>query len=400
MVAIAARLRARGRDVTLFANAQFRDLARQQELQFVSLGTEEDYRRFVDHPGLFDPRKSLAAFMETVVVPSIRTAYDQLQAHVEPGQAVIVATLSVLAARLVQEKVKVPTVTVHLTPLAIKSAYEMPKVSGPAIPEWSPRFVKRLYWWVADKAVIDPLICPELNAFRREIGLAPVDRVLSRWIHSPQRVICLFPKWYASPQPDWPPHTYLTGFPLFDAGGDEELDAEVSAFLEAGDPPIAFMPGSLMQHGKRFFHESVVACQMLGQRVILLSRFPQHIPERLPEGVQHFYYIPFAKLLPHCKVLVQHGGIGTSAQAMRAGVPQLIHPLAHDQIDNAARLKSLGVADWISPAQYRAPGVAERLRELIESPTTADRCREVAVRFEHTDPLGETCELIEEMVPS
>jgi len=400
MVAIGARLRARGHKVTLFSNAHFQSLAQRQELEFVSLATEEEYRRFADHPDLFDPRKSFASFMNTVVLPGIRPAYTQLQAHLDPGQTVIVATLNVLAARLVQEKLNTPTVTIHLTPLAIKSAYEMPRVSGPRIPEWSPRSVKRFYWWVADKAVIDPLICPELNTFRKELGLPPVDRVLSRWVHSPQRVICLFPEWYASAQPDWPPNTHLTGFPLFDEGGEDELASEVSAFLEAGEPPIVFMPGSLMQHGEHFFAESVAACQALGRRGMLLSRFEHQIPGRLPAGIRHFEYVPFRKLLPFCAVLVQHGGIGTSAQAMRAGVPQLIHPLAHDQIDNAARLQSLGVADWINPTEYRAPAVAQKLQALVESPAILDRCRAVAARLENTDPLAETCELIEGIVRS
>jgi rhamnosyltransferase subunit B len=239
---------------------------------------------------------------------------------------------------------------------------------------------------------------PRAKCFRKEIGLRPVNRVLTRWVHSPQRVICLFPAWYASPQPDWPPNTYLTGFPLFDEGDEDELASEVSAFLDAGEPPIVFMPGSLMQRGKQFFEESVAACQALGRRAILLSRFDQQIPEHLPAGIRHFEYVPFGKLLPFCKMLVHHGGIGTSAQAMRAGVPQVIHPLAHGQIDNAARLRALGVAEWIQPSDYRASGVAQKLQWLIESPTIADQCRAVAARFENTDPLGETCEIIEQMV--
>jgi rhamnosyltransferase subunit B len=239
---------------------------------------------------------------------------------------------------------------------------------------------------------------PRAKCFRKEIGLRPVNRVLTRWVHSPQRVICLFPAWYASPQPDWPPNTYLTGFPLFDEGDGNELASEVSAFLDAGEPPIVFMPGSLMQRGESFFAESVAACQALGRRAILLSRVDHQIPEHLPAGIRHFEYVPFRKLLPFCAVLVQHGGIGTSAQAMRAGVPQLIHPLAHDQIDNAARLRALGVAEWIQPSDYRASGVAQKLQWLIESPTIADQGRAVASRFENTDPLGETCELIEQMV--
>jgi rhamnosyltransferase subunit B len=395
MVAIAARLRARGQMVTLFTNAHFQKLALKHGVKFVPLGTEAEHRHFADHPDLFDPRKSFSVFMNTVALPNIRRAYEQLKAHIEPNETVIVASLAVFAARLLQEKFNIPTVTVHLTPLAIKSAYAVPKVSGPRIPDWFPRSLKQFYWWVADKVFIDPVICLELNALRKEIGLAPVDRVLTRWVHSPQRVICMFPEWYASPQPDWPPNTYLTGFPLFDEGDEDELPGKVVEFLRAGEAPVVFMPGSLMQHGSLFFEESLGACQALGRRGILLSRFAHQIPEHLPEGIRHFAYVPFGKLLPHTAALVHHGGIGTSAQAMRAGVPQLIHPMAHDQYDNAARLHALGVADWINPGDYRAPAVVDRLQRLTESSAVLEQCRAVADRFENTDPLLETCELIE-----
>jgi rhamnosyltransferase subunit B len=398
MAGIGAKLAQRGHSVTLFTNEHYRPLARQHGLGFVPVGSEAEFRRFADHPDLFDPRKAFSAFMDTVVLPNIRPAYEQLQAHVRPGETVIAATLNALAARLVQEKSQVPMATVHLTPLAIKSAYTMPKVAGPRLPDWAPPFLRRFYWWVADKAVIDPIIAPQLNAFRQDIGLAPVERILTRWVHSPHMVICLFPDWYAAPKPDWPPNTHLTGFPLFDEGDGDELPAEAAAFLGAGPAPIVFMPGSLMQQASDLFDQSVQACQALGRRAILLSRFAQQVPQPLPEGVRHFAYLPFGKLLPHCAALVHHGGIGTMAQALRAGVPQLIHPMAYDQHDNAARVQALGVGDAIVPADYRAAVVADRLRRLTESPDVLARCCAVAARFEGTDPLLEACRLIESML--
>ena len=398
MVAIAASLSQRGHSVTLFTNAYFRSLAARYGLDFVPLGTEEEYHRFADHPGLFDPRQGFSVFMSTLVLPNIRRAYEQLQARIQPGKTVIVTSLTVFAARLIQEKLSIPTVTIHPMPMAIKSAYEIPKAAGISLPAWSPRWLRRLYWWVADKAVIDPMICPELNALRQELGLPPVDRVLSRWVHSPQRVICLFPEWYASPQPDWPPETHLAGFILFAEGDEDELGEEVLEFLNSGEAPVVFMPGSLMQQAQAIFEESVKACEMLGKRAILLSRYAQQIPKHLPPGIRHFGYIPFSRLLPHAAALVHHGGIGTGAQAMRAAVPQLIHPMAYDQYDNAARLRALGVGDWIGPGDYRAPRVADKLRELTESPSVRERRQAVAARFENIDPLGDTCKLIETML--
>ena len=394
---VAARLAKRGHDVTLFTHARFGDLARRHDLGFVPLDTDHEYRAFADHPELFDPRRGFSVFMKHLALPNIRRTYELIHAHVRPGTTVIVTGLAAFGARLVQERLGVPAVTLHLTPLAIKSSYELPLVGGRSMPQWFPRTLKRFYWWAADRAVIDPMICPRLNAWRKEIGLPPVSRVLSRWVHSPDRVICLFPKWYAAQQPDWPPNTSVTGFPRFDEGDEDDLVEEVRSFLAEGEEPIVFMPGSLMQQASGLLRESIVACRKLGKRAILLSRHARQIPKDLPEGIRHFGYVPFRHLLPHAAALVHHGGIGTIAQALGAGIPQLVHPLAYDQHDNAARIKRLGVGDWIPARSYRADAVAESLQGLVRSPTVAQRCRAVAARFEDVDPIGETCDLIEDM---
>ena len=78
---------------------------------------------------------------------------------------------------------------------------------------------------------------------------------------------------------------------------------------------------------------------------MFLTQYPEQLPARLPNGVRHFNYIPFSTVLPRAAAFVHHGGIGTTAQALAAGVPQLVVPLAHDQPDNAVRIRHLGVGD-------------------------------------------------------
>jgi rhamnosyltransferase subunit B len=399
MVGLGVRLAQRGHAVTLLTNPFFEDLARKYGLDLVPIGTRQEYERFANHPSLFDPRKSLSVLFDTLLIPGIRGAYERLCERVQPGCTVIVSSITVLAARLVQEKQHIPNITVHLTPMAFKSAYEMPRNAMFPFPDWLPLGLKRLYWWVADKAVVDRMLCPELNAFRKELGLAPASRILTRWGHSPQMVIALFPSWYATPQPDWPPGTQLTGFPLFDEGQEARMTPDVQAFLADGDAPIVFMPGSLMQQAEQFFRTALQACQELGKRAIFLSRYGQHIPSTLPQSIRHFEYVPFRQLLPHVDALVHHGGIGTCAQALRAGVPQLIHPMAYDQHDNAWRLKRLGVGDWIVSRDWQGPTVTAKLLSLTTSRTVREHCQRVADKFVGRDPLLETCELVESALP-
>ncbi len=397
-IALATVLKKRGHDIVLLTNDFFRPLADRHGLTLAPIGSESEYRKFADHPDLFHRTKGASVYFDTLILPSLRTAYDRLREQVRTGETVIVASSAVFSSRLIQEALGIPTVTVHLAPAAFKSAHESPQFGSLPLPAWVPPFVKRSVWWIADRAVLDPMLCPALDSLREEIGLPPVRRVMTKWLHSPERVIGLFPDWYAAPQPDWPPQTRLTGFPLFDDEGDQASPEEVEEFLRAGEPPVVFMPGSLMQRAESFFSESVGACERLRRRGILLTRYADQLPESLPEGIRHFDYVPFSRLLPRAAAVVHHGGIGCVSQALCAGVPQLIHPMAYDQHDNASRLRRLGVGDSLAPRRYRADAVADRLGRLLDSPDVAERCGEIANRLEEAQPLTDASELIEAML--
>lgn len=126
-------------------------------------------------------------------------------------------------------------------------------------------------------------------------------------------------------------------------------------------------------------------------------KVPEQVPAELPAGVRHFPYVPFSQVLPRAAALAHHGGIGTSAQALAAGVPQLVMPMAHDQPDNAARLRRLGVAASVPRRRFRGPAVARALGELLDSKEVAENCASVAARLKGSRAVEQTCEAIEEL---
>jgi UDP:flavonoid glycosyltransferase YjiC (YdhE family) len=227
----------------------------------------------------------------------------------------------------------------------------------------------------------------------------PAKRYFFRdWIHSPQRVIGLFPDWFAPRQADWPEQTVLTGFPRYDEADVSQADGPWRRFLDEGDAPIVFTPGSAMVHGIDFFRAAAEACQLLGRRGVLLSRYSAQLPTDLPPSVRHFDFVPFSSLLPRAAALVHHGGVGTLSQGLAAGVPQLIMPMSFDQPDNAERLRRLGVGAALSRRRFRAPAVAAALEQLISSSLVAESCRRVADRFRDDASIDQTCRLIEELI--
>jgi UDP:flavonoid glycosyltransferase YjiC (YdhE family) len=206
----------------------------------------------------------------------------------------------------------------------------------------------------------------------------------------------LFPEWFAAIQPDWPASMRLAGFPLYDERDAAPISAEVEAFLAAGAPPVAFTPGSAMLEGREFFAASVDACLRADLRGLLLSRHGEQIPANLPPSVRHFSFVPFSQLLPRCAAVVHHAGVGSSAQGLAAGIPQLVFDLgAFDQPDNIRRLKQLGVAASLPRARYKGPAAAKALGALLADQVLLARCQAVAAKFAGTDPIGAACAEIE-----
>jgi UDP:flavonoid glycosyltransferase YjiC (YdhE family) len=191
----------------------------------------------------------------------------------------------------------------------------------------------------------------------------------------------MFPEWFAAAQPDWPSGLQLTGFPLYDHGQGAPLPSDVETFLQAGDPPVAFTAGTANASSHAFFETSARACELAGRRGLLITQDARQLPATLPQGVAHFSYVPFKALLPRLAAFVHHGGIGTTSQALLAGVPQLVRPMGFDQFDNASRVVRLGVAKQLLPRRYRPDTVARMLDTLTRDAALQARCRVMAQRM-------------------
>jgi UDP:flavonoid glycosyltransferase YjiC (YdhE family) len=331
----------------------------------------------------------------------LRVIYDAAAEFSRRPDSVIAASSLALGARVAQDHLRIPMASVHLSPSIFQSVYELPQfIPFSALPRWTPHTAWRGLWWAMNR-FMDRIIAPSVNALRAEVGLPPVRDMIREYWHSPRLVIGMFPNWFAKPQADWPAQTVVTGFPLYDEPEITPIDSVLEDFLRDGEPPIAFTPGSAMWQAERFFAESVEACVRLKRRGLLLTRHRDHLPATLPSGVVHVHYAPFSQLLPRCAAFVHHGGIGSSAQALAAGVPQIVTPFAHDQPDNASRLKRLGVAEVIPARKYKARRIVPALRRLLDSPDVARACRAVRARFAAgVDPLEQTCDLIESLRPA
>ena len=398
-IGIATTLKSRGHRVKFIASGYFGELATAAGLDFVPLGTAEEFLAGTRDPDIWHRIKGFSKVAK-MVGEMIPLGYQAVVDNVVRGETVLVSSSLAFGARVAQESLRLPGASVHLQPTIFRSVYE-PMAGGPVWLSGLPRTMRGWIEDLADRLFIDPIFARSLNEFRAGLKLPPVRGVMRHWCHSPDRTIGLFPAWYAPPQPDWPQQAVQTGFMLYDEKDVTPLTPELERFLAAGSPPIVFTPGSAMLFGQAFFAAAVEACGLLGRRGVLLSRHTEHLPARLSPDVIHVPYAPFSRILPRAAAVVHHGGIGSTAQGMACGVPQLLMPMGFDQPDNASRVKRLGIGDWLEPKNFCGPAVAKKLAALIDSPSVAAACREVAGRFAtQEDPVIRTVRYIEELAPA
>lgn len=388
-ITLGQELKKRGHRVTLITSQFFESHAREAGLEFFGLGSTEDYQSIIQDPDLWSPDKGFKVFAERVVFPIMEPAYEII-ANFDPSKTILIAQGQFFAAHIAHEKIGFPFITIHLQPAAFRSVYDFP-----LLPVKLPPFLIRGIFILIDALLLDKLFAPNINRFRQQLNLPAINRIFGGWMNSPQKNLGLFPDWFAQPQPDWSPQTKLTSFIYYDKP-NETISDELEVFLNAGSPPIIFTAGTAMKHGNLFFLDCIQACQLIGRRGILLTQHPEQLPKELPQGIQHFAYLPFSKVLPRAVALVHHGGIGTTAQAIAAGVPQIIRPMAHDQPDTAARVEKLGIGLTLNPNKFNGQSLAEKLNMLITSQPVLERCKSYAQKIDPIKSLNDTCSIIED----
>jgi rhamnosyltransferase subunit B len=394
MLAFAAALKQRGHNVSIAANEVFADEIRLQGVGFVAMGSPNEMAGTVADPRLWHKTKAFECIAERMIVPNISRLYEIIHTH-KTRKTVVVASGVCLGARVAQEKLRVPLVTVHLQPALLRSMVDSGHQGripmGPGMPRW----FKKAIFSLVDMTWVDKFVGKPFNGFRLKQGLRPVNNVFAGYLHSPQLVIGFFPEWFAAIQPDWPANTFLTGFILHDSVADMDDLVRAKQFIADGPAPVLFTAGTAAATMQSFFHESVEACRIGDFRGLLISAHPAQLPHDLPPAVKAFCALPFSRIMPACSAIVHAGGIGTCAQSIRAGVPQLIIPHAHDQPDNAARIQKLGLGARLYPEQYRAAKAAKMLHQIRQSPAIAEACREYSGKIDSVEALEKACRLIE-----
>jgi rhamnosyltransferase subunit B len=388
---LADGLRQRGLRVTFIAPALHEPMVRRSGLDFH--GTFAD-PAILAHPDLWHPRRGFPIVWRAVR-PGLKELLPLVQA-LPPGPIVIVAHPLALPeaelCRAVRDQLSV--VLAYLAPSNIPSVHD-PLVMGPwTVPRWVPHDLRRWLWRQVGTRLIDPVVLPDINIDRARQALPAIGSLFAFMAEAPDLSLTLFPAWFGPPQPDWPQPLVCGEFALHDPDPEAAFPPALAAFLAAGAAPVVFTHGTGNHQAGPYFDCALAAVKQLGLRAIFLTALREQVPSALPATVLWQSYLPFASLLPHAAALVHHGGVGSTAEALRAGIPQLIVPLAFDQFDNAARVEALGAGLILRHARLTRRRLSVKLRQLLSSPSIREQAGAISRRLAPVPALDNVLDAI------
>jgi rhamnosyltransferase subunit B len=330
------------------------------------------------------------------ILPNLRDTYTDLLDSTKDADLIIAGDI-VYAAPLVAEQLGIQWVSLALAPVAFFSAYD------PSVIPLFPFLVKLRGLGAPLNQVIIQLLkavtkswAEPIHQLRKELRLSQINYNPLVDKSSACLVLAMFSSILAKPQSDWDKNTVVTGFTFYEGDLNQgKLPLQLQQFLDTGEAPIVFTLGSaaVMVPGT-FYQESVRAATQLNRRAVLLIG-KNTSPNCLSKDIIAIDYVPYSQIFPYACAIVHQGGIGTTAQALRAGRPTLIMPYSYDQPDNAARVKRLGTSRTIDRSHYTAARVAKELQALLENPNYAAKAAEIARIIQMENGVSVACDAIE-----
>ena len=376
---IAREMRAMGHDVTLALNPACEAQARATGARFVAVGPRWDIDETSNLDRYLDPNRGGIRIWKEICIPNIVPTYREVSGLLarERFDAVLAHFLCV-GAQWAAQAAKVPCAIATLAPCWWFSR-DLPAVFSPSVPPawlhphilWLPR---RMFDWTISRPLRP--VCEELGRpFRKDEYFRifqEADLGLAMW--SPA---------FRPAVGDDPRGSVICGFPTSTSEPEITLEPRIAAFLDAGPPPVVVGLGTSVRNlGEPILRNAARACEELGRRALLIG---QEL-DGLPKGALSVRAAPFSAVFPRAEAILHHGGVGTTAEALRAGRPAIISPFTSDQFDNALLCERAGVSRTLSRSKLVGRGLSKTLGEVLASGPMRERAAEMSATLRAETP--------------
>lgn len=398
-LAVARELVTRGHEVSFYATAYFANDARESGITFHPLSAELDVEKLLRDPDLMHRRKGGRKVFQLLYdgIPEMIAATRREIESNKPD--VIVAHQITFGARWVAQQLGVPVALCSLSPMMwlnhrdpVRFFQQQPGKLG--------RFAAGAATPLM-KLLARVLIYPRFNELRKANGFPPLaDPFIDEFCGGDLNLGLWSPHLRPALEGD-PPRTHVTGFAWHDRSHANPLAPELEAFLDAGPPPIVFTLGTAAVHtAGDYYHLAIDAARQLNRRAILLTGKREYAPTTVPANMLALPYAPFSLLFPRAAVNIHHAGIGSTAQSLRAGRPVVAVPHAHDQFNNAVRIRNLGFGAITPRHRLTARRFADAIAQVLDNPAAESAARHFSQRLQHEHGAAVAADHIERLARS
>lgn len=402
-LAVGLGLRARGHQVTFAVERNFQP-------QIIALGFPALPLTGDAEGGLMEsaealisratPLASLRALMNDVILPALRPKIEELRAA-SANADVLVSSAQQIAASFVADLTDIPWASIALSPVLFPSAYLEPQPAPVPIPRRLQPLANRASWAMGMMAVRRLWDVP-INRVRAEYGLPPRRDLAQTGNLSRQLTALAVSPAYTPRPPDWPAWVHQTGFCFWDTPDTWKEPPELTAFLAGSRPVVALSSGSMADKvGGAFdpvYRAGIAAICQAGARALVIGAPLESLPNPLPDDVFALKYAPFSLIYPRCAAAIHHGGIGTLAQSLRAGIPALVVPWGVDQFFAGAQMARVGAGRWLRRPDFTAERGTREVAVLLEDVSYRKRAAAIAQQIATEDGVGAFIALLERML--
>jgi len=389
----------------------------------VTIATHEPYREFVTRYGLGffridgNPQEIMEgdggqAWLETgsnplkmmsrmrdVATPHIRSLSLQSLEIAEQSDVLLFTTLGFYPAINIREKLDLPTIGIHLQPIA--PSKEVPAIMMPNPPDWLPlrgqlnkfthQLLMRMNWYIFRK--------PMDNVRENLLDLPPMDTPFHKLMYERYPLIQGYSRHVVPAPDDYPDWVHVTGYWFLDQS-EWSPPQDLLDFLNAGEPPVYIGFGSMTNRDPQSRTDIVLsALEKTRQRGVLISGWGGMDADSLPDSVYLLESAPHSWLFPRVKAVVHHGGAGTTAAGLRAGVPSVLIPHFADQPFWGRRVHDLGVGPKPIPRKkLTADNLSLAIAEAVSDTTMQENARTLGEKIRAEDGIGNAIEAIQQVI--
>jgi len=398
-VSLGKGLQREGYRVTLAAPEDFAGYVQKHDVSFYPLRGDvqkimasDTGRKFMETGGA-NPIKSIRA-IRTMIAPVMMRMVEDAYTACRDADALICLGVFSPFGQSIAEALNIPNINLEPTPL-------LPTRVFPA-PSWPiQRNLGGLHNYLSGIAMLQVIwqwYSPFVRDFRQRLGLPACSAArFYRALRSTPMLGAYSPSIIPHPA-DWPANIHVTGAFFLDQQADWQPSPELKAFLEAGSPPVYVGFGSMAGRNPEKLAKLILdALAKSGQRGLLLTGWGGLRAELVPDNVFVLDSAPHRWLFPRMAAVVHHGGAGTTAEGLRAGVPSVIVPFAFDQFFWGARIKELGLGpDPIPQKELTADRLAEAIRISGTDAGMRQRANSCGAAIRAENGIGSAVEIIKQ----